>query len=485
MGALRLRGLTPLWLIGAVSALVYWLAFTARFPLAERYGELADLASLGGKDEMAALKYLGPIVGLFLLYGLALRFARGRCALLPTYAGAVAFGTIAVFEYPITAIDLFVYLVDGRLWTRHSANPMVVPPNAFPGDPFNHLAGQYVYTPAPYGPVWIVLAGLPSLLFGDELYHSVLALKALALLAYLGCAAAIGWILWRVDPETAATGTLFFAWNPLVVLDGVGNGHNDAVMMLPALVGLGLVMRGRELPGLAFLALAAAVKYSVAVLIPVVFLHHVRHWTSPLDRLRYALVAGVFAVGVFLVCYAPFWAGPDTFAGLLKRNDIVVGSVAALVNHFRRELAPDVPQSWVAYLFTAGFVLLYGWLLVGVWRGRRGWLPTSFEVLFAAMFAPVWFNSWFVIWPLAVAALLPDRRARWLIGVMSATVMFGAFFFYFGPVWNSGGWDVPKIHLLAVPAIFGPPLLLTLWPSGTRRAFPHSAEREVLDAATP
>lgn len=485
MGALRLRGLIALWAIAAVSALVYWAAFAARFPLAERYGELADLASLGGKDEAAALTYLGPIVALFLLYAVALRLARGRAALLPTYAGAFAFGAIVLFEYPVTAIDLFVYLIDGRLWTRHGANPMVVPPNAFPDDPFNKLAGQYVQTPAPYGPVWVVLSGLPSWLFGDELYPSVLALKGLALLAYLGCAAAIGWVLWRVDRETAATGVLFFAWNPLVVLDGIGNGHNDAVMMLPALIGLGLVLRGRELSGLALLAVAAAVKYSVAVLIPVVFLHHVRHWTSTVDRLRYAVVAAVFTLGVFLVCYAPFWAGPETFAGLLKRNEIVVGSVAALANYLRREYWPNVPQSWVVYPFAAGFLLLYGWLLVGVWRGRRGWLPTAFEVLFAAMFAPVWFNSWFVIWPLAVGALLPDRKVRWRVGVMSATVMLGAFFFYFGPVWNSGGWDVPKIHVLAVPAIFGPPIVLTLWPFGTRRAAPEPAEREVLHAATP
>lgn len=476
-----------LWLVGAVSAAVYYLAFARRFPLAEHYQQLNDLGSLGGRDAEAAAKYLGPIVLLFVLYVVAWRLARrlrGWRSLAAVYAGALAFGGTVLFQYPVTAIDMLAYLVDGRLWARHGANPMVVAPIAFPDDPYNHLAGQYVHTPAPYGPVWIVLSGLPSLLFGDDLYASLLALKSIAFLAYLGCTVAISSIVARTRPESVVADSLFFAWNPLVVLDGVANAHNDGAMMLPALVGLGLALRGRELPGLAFLALAAGVKYTAGMLIPVLFLHHVRHWTSWTDRLRYAAVAGVFTLGIFLICYVPFWAGPDTFAGLSRRNEIIVGSPAALANYLRIEYWPDLPQSSIVYAFTAGFVLLYGWLLLEVWRGRRGWLPTSFEVLFASMFVPVWFNSWFVIWPLAVAALIADEWIRWRVAVFSLTVLLGAFFFTFSPVWNTAGWDTPKVHLLAVPAIFGPPLVLTLWPVGTRRARRQRAEREVLDAAT-
>src|SRR5262249_55157540 len=105
------------------------------------------------------------------------------------------------------------------------------------------------------------------------------------------------------------------------------------------------------------------------------------------------------------------------------------------------------------------------------------------DALFGSMFVPVWFNSWFVIWPLALAAIRMDARDRWRTAVFSLTVLLGAFFFIFTPVWNTGGWDTPKVHLLATPAIFGPPLVISLWPFGIRRAFSRTLDRRVADAA--
>ncbi|HZQ97224.1 MAG TPA: hypothetical protein VFC93_00255, partial [Chloroflexota bacterium] len=120
-----------LWLLGALSAAVYYVAYTRRFPLADHYDKLSDLGALGGTDALAAAKYLGPIALLFVLYAAALWWARrvrGWRGLLPVYAGAIAFAAIAAFEFPVTAIDLFVYLVNGRQWTLHGTNPLVAAP---------------------------------------------------------------------------------------------------------------------------------------------------------------------------------------------------------------------------------------------------------------------------------------------------------------------------------------------------------------------
>src|SRR5207244_2637198 len=56
------------------------------------------------------------------------------------------------------------------------------------------------------------------------------------------------------------------------------------------------------------------------------------------------------------------------------------------------------------------------------------------------------------------------------------TVLLGAFFFLYTPIWNNG-YDLAGQHLFAVPAIFGPPLLLSAWERATKLAQKRSLQR--------
>ena len=55
--------------------------------------------------------------------------------------------------------------------------------------------------------------------------------KGVALVSYFVCVLFIAAILQRVAPKRALAGTLLFAWNPLILLEGVANGHNDLLML--------------------------------------------------------------------------------------------------------------------------------------------------------------------------------------------------------------------------------------------------------------
>ena len=70
---------------------------------------------------------------------------------------------------------------------------------------------------------------------------------------------------------------------------------------------------------------------------------------------------------------------------------------------------------------------------------------------------------------LALAAARPVGRAPWRAVTLSFTVLLRTFFFIYGRLWDPGhAWGLVQVHLLAMPAIFGPPLPVALWPG--RRA---------------
>ncbi len=474
----RLASFGVLWFLGVVSAAVYLFAFVRRFPLAGHYAKLDDLGGMSGHDARSAILYFGPIIVLFVLYGLAcwcIRYAVRRVGLVVVYIFAPLFGLIAADEYPITAIDLYVYLVYGRVWVSHGANPLITPPKLFPADPFLHFAGQFGQVPAPYGPLWIVLAGLPTRLFGDNLLLSLLGLKALAVISYLGCCIVITWMLLRIHPEIAPAGTLLFAWNPLVLLDGVGNGHNDLAMMFLVLLAVGLAQSGRDLPGLALLALSVAVKYSSGLLLPVLYVQMLRQRQNWRARLGFTVAAAVVIMGVLLLCYAPFWAGSATFGGLRRQNDMFLASPAVLLFAWQGTILPKMSPDQLKVRLDLAFAAYYLIQIGLLWKGWRTWLMVTFDIVFGSLFVIPWFNSWYAIWPLALAPVLSSDRVSWRAASLSFTVLLGTFFYTYKPVWDQVGWDFSRAYLLVVPVVFGPPLLLSLWPRGWGRRCPVTA----------
>jgi len=118
-----------------------------------------------------------------------------------------------------------------------------------------------------------------------------ISLKLVVLLSFLICAILIGWFATpekgpsTLRPFGRAQGWLcseqagsgcnpslialtFFAWNPLILMQGPGNGHNDMVFM--ALMVLGIILWQRKLwwGAAAVLTLAVLAKATALLMIP-------------------------------------------------------------------------------------------------------------------------------------------------------------------------------------------------------------------------
>ena len=87
--------------------------------------------------------------------------------------------------YPITALDVVLYVVRARLWTLYGGSPMLALPMNYPQDPFIRLAGEYVKQPSPYGPLWELIAQIPLQLGITGIGSGVIAMKIISLIFYL------------------------------------------------------------------------------------------------------------------------------------------------------------------------------------------------------------------------------------------------------------------------------------------------------------
>jgi alpha-1,6-mannosyltransferase len=450
-------------LLGAASAATY-LAYVLLYPLPV-HGQarrLFDVAELSQHEPSSAAVYAIGLVVLFGCYWLALDLVRrAHVPLKLIVLFGLLFALILVWLYPITATDLFQYVGRARLAVVYGVSPLAYPPQQYPRDPFIYLTKGWTDCLSPYGPAWENLASHVVSIAPNDPVHAALAFKALALISYGLCLALATWGAGR-----DAHAVLLFAWNPLLLLQGVGNGHNDLVMLLWMMLGFLLWKRARLwLPAVGALTMAALTKATAAPLLPLLAaaaMREQRGW----ERCRSIAIGAAVAAGVALIAFLPHWPPWEHVGGLLAEVDRSSLSTPSGVTEAIEWLLPlDVPQ-WLSNALTlTPLAAIYVWALARVWQARMDLAEAGLLVLFVYLLTRSSYRIWYPIWLVPLAALHLTRRTRLRTFLLCLTSELSVLTLTIGHAWLFDGRILPRLDWPAVVAItapwqFGLPLLL-------------------------
>jgi hypothetical protein len=463
--------LSAVVLIGIASALVYLAAFTFTWPLWRLYAQpQADYSWLGQYTRGSQVTYLGVFVLLFALQYVAYRLLRqvqlpGTLDLI--VGGQIVFGMLNVWIYPVAALDLYDYLMYGRIVLVYGGNPFINSPQTYPD-------GLVAYSPWPnersvYGPVWQILSLIPTAFAGNDLLRGLLAFKVLGLLTFVACTVMIWRLLSRLAPKYAAAGTLLFAWNPLLQFELVGNGHNDVLMVLFVLLAVDALTAGNRLLVLPLLALAILTKLPAIALSPIFLYGLLRGPGTRPEKLTAIVAGGAVGLIITIALYAPFWEGPDTLY-FLSRGNWFTASIPTMLRELLRDWYPYEDAGRLASTIVGlGFAIFTVFRLALLLQQERDdgtsdddwrpWLSAAHDVTFVYLaFATLWWQPWYLTWLVALAALLPWRlvHERTLLFCFGGVVNY-LVFKYIWPVFQPMTYTT--IMGLSVILIFGLPLL--------------------------
>ena len=405
--------------VGMGLAAVCWFAFTTPYPLdamCDRrravyvfpFGGRPRYPAMTGEGFTAAAAALSALYLLGLLLAVRLRGRTAAVALVGAVPGALV--AVLVAGFPLLSNDIYKYLFVGRILAVYGANPFLHVPKDFPQDHFYDLVFWKEGVNA-HGPIWRAFEGASALIGGDGCSSAILAMKIWPILAYLGTCVALYLILRATRPEHAIVGTLVYAWNPLVVLEAVQNGHNDVVAALPCLLAVWLASTGRFRGAFPLLAVGTLVKPLAPVLGPLLLVEALRRGRpAPREAALGILLAGVLIV----LAWAPFWQGPATLQGL-ERETVFDASPAALLLGGLQALgwSSDDAMALTRNAVRGVFLALYAAVTLALWSGRLA-LPAAALGAFLAylLVAAQWFNPWYLLWLMPFAALVGERWPR-------------------------------------------------------------------------
>lgn len=337
---------------------------------------------------------------------------RGTIAVRTTVILGVAYQLVVLVVPLLFSRDVYSYAFYGRIASVYHANPYVHTPVEFASDPLWPLVGpKWVNTPAVYGPGWTLLsAGLTRVVRGPAaLVH---AFRLIAVGASLATIAVIRDTARRVWPARAAFGVAAFALNPVVIFHSAASGHNDLLVGLAVVGAFALLLRGRELPAVAVLALGALVKATAVIPLVLVLVWCVAR-TERGRRMRTALTHVGLAAAIGLLVALPFVNTTDPSLGMVE----LAGHEGWLApSPSLRKLVDTISFGTLGWLTRVAFALLLLAAVVGLARdvARRATERTprdlgaamAWSLVLIMLLGPV-LLPWYVVWALPLAWLLP------------------------------------------------------------------------------
>ena len=329
-----------------------------------------------------------------------------------------------VLAPPLYSADVYSYIAQGAMVLEghdvYAAGPSVLGPDDLGADAAASVGGHWTDTPAPYGPVFLVLAQAVVKVTGGELVPAVIGMRLIALVA-------LGLIVWAVRglAEDRAGALWLAVLNPLLLIHVVGGMHNDGLMIGLMLGGVLLAVRGRWVLGSVLVGLAMMVKSPAAVALLFVGVLVARRRGVPWV-VGPGLVAAAVAAGATVAAGTGFgWLRTQGVAAAIHTalsvtSDVGLG-LGLLVTGEAEPLKGTVQ--------TVGLVVavaLIGALAWRAWRGRIDPLYGLGLALVALVALSPMVQPWYLLWGTAVVAAAGAWRTRLgqVLAVLSAALVY-------------------------------------------------------------
>ena len=197
--------------------------------------------------------------------------------------------------------------------------------------------------------------------------------------------------------------------NPLIVVFGVGGGHNDLLMIAILVAGVYLLLRQKERASGAVIVAAAAVKLTAGLLAPFAIAHNASPRGGTRNRHGALIGACLAAVVAGAFSFVLFGTGPLFLLTTLP-NIQSHGGLNSIPGLFLGLLGLASLESGVGVLLDVGLVIFVVWLLWRVWTGRLDWIAGAGWAMVALLLTAGLLLPWYVGWLVPLAALSSDRR---------------------------------------------------------------------------
>ncbi|MCL2110521.1 hypothetical protein FWH30_03005 [Microgenomates group bacterium] len=355
---------------------------------------------------------------------------------------SLIFAAVTFLSFPALSTDIFSYMASDRVLTAHQANVWQVSPDNFPDDPFVELA-DWTDTTRVYGLVNQLIYTPLSFLAGDNFLLTLLLYKTVALAGFI----ALTFFLTTASSSSTplATSARAILFNPLFLLEIVGNSHNDIFMIIFAIFSIHFFLKEKYFLSALMAALSIQVKLLFLVWVGLALIQLLRR-----QKIKPLAIFSAAFISFNALCFLIMQTSPLVFLERVLFNSTVLW----------QSLSQVLQQYFALNWGRVGLVILFGLILFCisvVWHKKHSASASSalFFLIYLLFFMSAYWN-WYCLWLVMFLPFIANKKLFFTWQIWTLTSLFAypllwlSYRFFFGGFF----WPILQYLWLVLPVLF-------------------------------
>ncbi|MEU6641744.1 polyprenol phosphomannose-dependent alpha 1,6 mannosyltransferase MptB [Saccharomonospora sp. NPDC046836] len=440
-----------------------------------------------GRAIATAVLYVGFALVVWAWVRLGRYVLDGRVGTRAVVVAALCWMAPLLIAPPLFTRDVFSYLGQGAQ-LLYGLDPYAYGPAALDTLPnvVQNVHPLWQTTPAPYGPLFLLVAKVIVSITGDNLIAGVIVNRAVMLVGLAGVLWALPRLVRHLGGKLPVTMWLAVA-SPMMVIHLIGGIHNDLLMLAFLTIGVLAALERKHALAIVLVTIGMLIKPTAAIALPFLVWVWANHLPEEETLFRRFVRAVVPSLGIFGVVFvAGTWLSLGSFnlgwitglqAPQIITNWLNFPTGIGEVFHTLVNLVVTVPASpFVAVARAAAWLALAALLVWQWWQSRRGGteaiLRMAIALLAVAILAPPTL-PWYLTWGFVIASAFPWRRLH--LAAVVAVSVFLVLVYY--PTGEQGLYDWWFIAGVVAASLYGAASLLRPDPLGLIAAWRRLPQR--------
>lgn len=310
---------------------------------------------INSNKTLSTITYLSIFVSLMIIYLMIVNSKNQFKDIKQILKYVAIISIIFVVMLPWTSSDIFYYMGVGELDSQYGKNPYYITMKEYyeQNDIDDEILEQgangfWANTTVVYGPIAQFIFKTCTAISFKNINICLAIFKILNVIVHL----ANCYLIYKLSSKKFA---IIYGLNPFVLLEFIGNVHNDIIVVFFVLLTLYFLKQRKLLPSLVNLALATGIKYFTILLLPVVIIYHFRNERRLNIRFLRCFQYGILFLIILTLEYALYFRDFQVVFAMFAQTSKYSKSIYSVLIQ-KNELVMQIVKNTLIVSFTVYYL---------------------------------------------------------------------------------------------------------------------------------